>query len=97
MYKERDDIRKDHRQSSANADADWFTGDKYRDHIVKLDGKHDGYPEESRAWNLKPEQFIGSRIETEKESLILPDIKSVLLEIQHYFMTRNCALCFIST
>ena len=96
MYEERDDIRKDVRQSSANADADWFTGDKYRDHIVKLDGKHDGFPEESRAWNLKPEQFIeGPDRNRERIANNFARYKECTTEIQHYFMTRNCALCLL--
>ena len=61
MYKERDEIKKHHQLHSQECDIDWFTGEQYRDVIVKQDTKHEGYPEECRNYNMKPEQMQSRR------------------------------------
>ena len=61
MYKERDEIAKHHQLHSQGRDIDWFTGEQYRDVIVKQDTKHEGFPDECRNYNMKPEQMVKSR------------------------------------
>ena len=57
MYDEREEIQKNFRLHSQGADKDYFTGDEYRDIIVKQDTQHEGYPDEGRNYNMKPTQM----------------------------------------
>ena len=93
MYKERDEIAKHHRLHSLGCDINYYTGDEYRDIIVKQDTAHEGYPEECRSYNMKPSQMrfiVGHDPTYVAESIRKWDEYSTIL--QHALFTKFNAL-----
>ena len=93
MYKERDEIAKHHRLHSIGCDMNYYTGDEYRDIIVKQDTAHEGYPEECRSYNMKPSQMrfiVGHDPTYVAESIRKWDEYSTIL--QHALFTKFNAL-----
>jgi hypothetical protein len=65
-YENKDIVSKSLRLHGKAEDRAHYVGDKYRDMIVALDDKHDGYPEECHSYALKADRMLHLGMEGRK-------------------------------
>lgn len=95
-YDDREEIQK-YIVTNGNVDGgDWYTGDEYRDQIIKLDGKHDGYPETQHATSLKSSHMHRRTPHTKEGNVVVAKYherySNLNTKLCSLFSTRNCAL-----
>lgn len=50
-------VKRNCRLNGRGLDRKWFVGEEYRDEIVRMAERHDGYPETTRGYNLKADRL----------------------------------------
>lgn len=93
-YDDREHLMTLLRVNGSEKNADWFTGDEYRDQIINMDTDHDGYPEATHSISLKNTHLdTRDRSKNNAEIAKLVERFSILNEkLCTIFSTRTCAL-----
>jgi hypothetical protein len=94
-YDDREEIIKVLEVNGNPSDADYFTGDEYRDIIIKKDERHEGFPDAGHSIALKA-SHINSSSEYENKPMkvakLIERYSKLNEKLCSLFSTRNCAL-----
>lgn len=91
-YDNREIVQKSLRLSGVKDDRDYYVGDEYRDHIISLGTKHDGYPDHGRSYALKADRIEDITTDPKIISDYIKRYNEYNEELCSILCTRNNAL-----